>query len=894
MPESPDTLIARRKQFGSRKRKARKEKPRRRQPAQRPSTRGTVFESPGSRVARRARTAEREERRQAAGYGARERHKRPREAPRTKPLTGKGGDLSGLLRVLKAGLPDSPSTLGVPGVSKSRAPRSRSARPEYRDIQDFSREWLVGKNLAQALRGERPESAPWAVAEGALWGTGPLKAAGAIGKGTKALLTGKGTKAAAKAAREGHRAPIRSIMPKKPAPPRAAPGAAQALPVPEEKPVVTSPEIKVREALGPARARRAAQEGLYREERARRIGQAGAASEAAEGGVAGHRAAKAQLRGELPKVQFSHLREGRLGQDELDQLFRTVQEHPELRPYEKLHTQQGLLDAFERGRVPQKSQIKLLQTVFGQDAAVEIARLSRARRAGQFAIEALNVPRSLMSSMDVSAPFRQGLVAGARHPRIFYRSFKKMFHALGSERAYKGILDEIHSRPTYPQMEEAGVKFTELGRDLTKREEQFMSNMAERIPIVGPVVHASGRAYTGFLDKMRADMFDRQLELARNAGVNVEDRRQLRGIARLVNNATGRGDLGPMESWAPAATAIFFSPRLIASRVNLLNPVWYATLPPHARKEALRAMIGLGSAAGLLLSASAYFGGKVGTDPRSADFAKLRVGNTRVDVLGGFQQYVRFGSQMATGKIVSSTTGETMTLGPGMGQMSREDIFKRFATGKFAPPASFVDDFFKGTDFEGEPFDVKTAVLKRMIPFVVQDTAELYGETDSVPLALLGFSIASVGFTTQTYSRETYFAKQAAKIKGRHDDYAGQVLDIVKKAGLTSANAKALTPQMQRAIQLRSERFAFRAERGAKDLRSKYEADALFLASQGIGTEAQAKQEARWAKAEKRDWIVRHRANDIFGPYFDQMYGDAISDLRQLVRARGYDLPTLR
>jgi hypothetical protein len=44
-----------------------------------------------------------------------------------------------------------------------------------------------------------------------LFFTGPLKALGAVGKGAKAALTGKGAKATVAAAREGHRAPIRSL-----------------------------------------------------------------------------------------------------------------------------------------------------------------------------------------------------------------------------------------------------------------------------------------------------------------------------------------------------------------------------------------------------------------------------------------------------------------------------------------------------------------------------------------------------------------------------------------------------------------------------------------------------------------------------------------------------------
>jgi len=92
-------------------------------------------------------------------------------------------------------------------------------------------------------------------------------------------------------------------------------------------------------------------------------------------------------------------------------------------------------------------------------------------------------------------------------------------------------------------------------------------------------------------------------------------------------------------------------------------------------------------------------------DPRNADFAKMRIGDTRIDVLGGFQQPVRLVAQLVSGKVISSTTGDVLTLGPqGPGQLSRRDIAQRFLEGKLAPSPSLINDLFKGTDFQGQPF----------------------------------------------------------------------------------------------------------------------------------------------------------------------------------------------
>jgi hypothetical protein len=113
------------------------------------------------------------------------------------------------------------------------------------------------------------------------------------------------------------------------------------------------------------------------------------------------------------------------------------------------------------------------------------------------------------------------------------------------------MMDSIETRPNVDLYHRSGLKLTDLSKDTGQREEQFPVSYAEKIPIAGHGVRASGRAYTGFLNKMRVDMFDHLIEHARKQGVNVEDRKFQRGLATYINSATGRGSLGPPSTWDP-------------------------------------------------------------------------------------------------------------------------------------------------------------------------------------------------------------------------------------------------------------------------------------------------------------------------------------------------------
>lgn len=482
------------------------------------------------------------------------------------------------------------------------------------------------------------------------------------------------------------------------------------------------------------------------------------------------RLAKNELRGELPKIDFQGMKV--LDDEALTKLQTHILDHPHLTPFQKITASSALANA-TAGKVPTKSELNLLAHVFGESTANSLGKI-HIHPLKEAILSVLNVPRSLMASFDLSAPFRQGLVVATRHPKLFAQNLGPMVKAFGSDRVYRATIDEIKSRTTYPMMTEAGLSLTDLGFDVGSREEQFASGIAEKIPLIGHGVRASGRAYTGFLDKTRADVFDHLINRAQQQGINVQDTKFLKSLGTYINSATGRGNLGHFQDAGVVLNTFLFSPRLLASRLNFLNPFYYARLDPFARKEALRSAIQLaGTLSTLLALASRVPGVKVETDPRNPDWGKIKLGNTRIDLAGGFQQPLRLLAQLATGVAVSSTTGKKLNLtSSGFGEPTRLDLFLRFFEGKESPIASFVTDYMRNSDQGGKKFEWTPEVAQRMIPLLAQDSYDLYndkhGGMNGLAAAFTGAALGSVGFGLQTYG-----AKPPATKAPTSDPYLG-------------------------------------------------------------------------------------------------------------------------
>ena len=518
----------------------------------------------------------------------------------------------------------------------------------------------------------------------------------------------------------------------------------------EQAPYISKNIInRLTKAIDSAKPVREATEQLYSAERARRAAQIEAIGGKVKG-EAGFFAQLSKLKGELPKKQFEPIR-NQFAQTEVDILFNTVQD-ANILPFEKITAKNALTKLFE-GSIPTRSEINLMREIFPKNFIDTILK-KRPRSEQLFDLigNIVNVPRTIMASFDFSAPLRQGLFLIGR-PKRFLPNFARMFKYAFSEKAYQGMLNTIKAKPVYKTMRQSKLALTEIDDPLLQKEEALMGNIVEQVPGIGHIVKISNRAYSGFLNKMRADVFEDLVTKSTKLGLR-KDEKFLKDIAKYVNAATGRGNLpNVLERTAPILNATFFSPRLIASRVNLLNPYFYVTLNPFVRKEALRDLLILGSTATTVLGLAGLNDDvEVGTNPKSADFGKIKAGNTRYDIFGGFQQYIRLASQLITGEIVSSTTERTMTIGEGFGLPTTLDIAQRFFEHKTAPLPSFLIGMLKGETAVGEDFDIPTEISNRFISFVVQDLYDLAQEK-GIENVWEGLP-AIFGIGVQTYGRQ--------------------------------------------------------------------------------------------------------------------------------------------
>lgn len=396
--------------------------------------------------------------------------------------------------------------------------------------------------------------------------------------------------------------------------------------------------------------------------------------------------------------------------------------------------------------------------------------------------DTFNLARSVMTSFDLSAVLRQGGFIAYGHPLRALSSIGPSLKAFVREANEHAVNTEINNRRNAPLYKKYGLQLTGIGAGpLTQIEEAYASRWLSKLPwwTGAGVVRGSGRAYVSFLNKLRADTFDAMAAtLAR--GVTLTDA-EGKAIANYVNVATGRGKAVGGENAAQALNTVFFAPRLVASRFQLLGgqPLYGGSARTRNLIAQDYARFAIGVSVTIALAAFALGAGNdddekplIGLDPRSASFLKIRVGDTYIDPMTGLAQVSTFLAREATGETVTGAgkvkplrTGYTLTdlrraLGADIpahkmakdgslpfGSGNAADVLGRFLRTKLAPVPGAIINTLAGSDVIGNPQTPAGTARELVTPMTFQNIADIMAEhgipkgTAIEVLGLLGMGI---------------------------------------------------------------------------------------------------------------------------------------------------------
>jgi hypothetical protein len=494
------------------------------------------------------------------------------------------------------------------------------------------------------------------------------------------------------------------------------------------------------------------------------------------GGEEGYAKILSMLEGELAdtKSLFEPLK-NKLNNVELDAIYKAAFKHPYLNNFEKITVADGVKRVLS-GTMPQPKQLVLMEEVYGTDFIQSILSLrARGLKAKDIVVEVMNIPRAALATADMSGFLRQGVIEVAAHPVTSLKAMGKTFEFVFSPKAFVSYLDDLVADPGYRLMRESGLAMTDprkIAGGIGAREEAFISRYLQKIPILGGIVRASERAYTGFLTKLRVDLFKQWADELLSKGLSpIKDREMFKSAANVINTFTGRGGLGSLDNVGAELSVAFFSPRLVAARFNAMNPIWYASMPKEIRKKALMdfaKFVGVGlSTLGLVKmykEANNIPDNKLSleSDPRSSDFGKIKVGNTRFDIWGGFQQWARVMAQITTGERKNTSTGEIVSLTKDEYPFTtRKEVLLRFIEGKMAPTPALINELMSGAKtFTGEDMTVWTVAKEKFIPMYLQDIAEAYQDGG------LGRAVGAGGTAFFGVGVQTWDNKKKIKRKG--------------------------------------------------------------------------------------------------------------------------------
>lgn len=385
--------------------------------------------------------------------------------------------------------------------------------------------------------------------------------------------------------------------------------------------------------------------------------------------------------------------------------------------------------------------------------------------------EFISLGRTTMTMGDWSAVLIQGGFDFFGHPIQGTRRLADMFKATFSAQHELAIQNNIKAHPLYTQSQRDKLflsEHNELGSQ-AKFEEQMRGRWAEKIPGLGIVKRASDRAFSSYLNMSRMNRYASMVEKLTKTGKATST--EGKAIANFVNTSHGRGNLESHEAAAKTLAMLFFSPKYVLSRFQLIlgaipvvghTATGYAFASKDVKRaqkaiavEYARTIAGMAAFYSMLVLGKAAFAdddddlkdvvnSTMEFDPRSSNFLKLQYGKRTLDFSAGLGPQLTFISRMIptmhNGKWSTYTkSGQNVvsTHNVKFGKTSYAGVLARYLWGKTSPALSSAINLGTGENVVGKKVTPESSLISMYTPLPVSTAYEhmMGSPVDGLPFA---------------------------------------------------------------------------------------------------------------------------------------------------------------
>lgn len=338
--------------------------------------------------------------------------------------------------------------------------------------------------------------------------------------------------------------------------------------------------------------------------------------------------------------------------------------------------------------------------------------------------------KGLVASFTSHAPLKHGFMALFEDPKDWARNYVSQFSDAAKQIGGKDVMSAIRTEGLSRENAINGIYDKWIPGELLKSNEEFHAGLTEKVPILGSRLYkASKTMFDGFNLKMRMDMVDHYVGIVKAMGFDPKDPEVAKAWGKLAIDQTGGKTTNPDNLLGN----FLFSQRLIKSQANNLTMHLFdksATKAVKVQSAKTLAKMVAGISA-VIATANVISPGSVETDPRSANFGKIKVGDTRFDISGGMSSLVTLAGRIAARSSKSSSTGVVTPLGSGIGQTSFGELIGDFLSGRASPAGQIVSDYANDQTFTGKKPTVGTEAGTAFTPIPVSTYQSLKNDPNS-------------------------------------------------------------------------------------------------------------------------------------------------------------------